>query len=122
MKRREFITLLGSAVVAWPLEARAQQPAKLARVGYLGLTSAFQQASRIDAFRAGLRDLGYVEGKNIQIEFRFAYEDNDRLPGLAAELVGLNVDVIVTYAPAGPRANSIGCRPWRLNSYGARWL
>ena len=98
MQRREFITLLGGAAAAWPFTAHAQQPAKLVRVGYLGLTSAFQQASRIDAFRAGLRDLGYVEGKNIQIEFRFAYEDNDRLPGLAAELAGLNVDVIVTYA------------------------
>jgi putative ABC transport system substrate-binding protein len=105
MRRREFITLLGGTVAAWPLVARAE---RIARVGYLGLTSATSvQAARIDAFRAGLRDLGYVEGKNIDIEFRFAGGDNDRLPGLAAELVGLNVDVIVTYATGVPSARRI---------------
>ena len=103
MKRREFISILGSAgaVAAWPLVARAE---RIARVGYLGLTSAFKQADRIEAFRAGLRDLGYVEGKNIQIEFRFADGDNGRLPDLVAELIGLNVDVIVAYATGVPAA------------------
>ena len=96
MKRREFISLLGGAVAAWPLAARAE---RIARVGYLGLTTAGSvQALRINAFRAGLRDLGYLEGKNIQIEFRFAGGNSDRLAGLATELIGLNVDVIVTYA------------------------
>jgi putative ABC transport system substrate-binding protein len=97
MRRRTFITLLGGAT-AWPLAARAQQPERPARIGYLALTSASQHAPRINAFRAGLRKLGYVEGRNLHIEFRSAEEDNDRLPGLAAELVRLNVDVIVTYA------------------------
>jgi putative ABC transport system substrate-binding protein len=104
MRRREFITLIGAAATAWPLLARAE---RIARVGYLGLTSASQQAVRIDAFRAGLRNLGYVEGKNIQIEFCFADGDNDRLPGLAAELVGLNVDVIVAYATGVPSARRV---------------
>jgi ABC-type uncharacterized transport system substrate-binding protein len=102
MRRREFITLLGGTAAAWPLVARAE---RIARVGYLGLTSSTSvQAGRIDAFREGLRYLGYVEGKNIQIEFRFASGDNDRLPGLVAELIGLNVDVIVAYATGVPAA------------------
>jgi putative ABC transport system substrate-binding protein len=73
MRRREFIILLSGAAAAWPLVARAE---RIARVGYLGLTSATSvQAARIEAFRVGLRNLGYVEGKNIQIEFRFAGGD-----------------------------------------------
>jgi putative ABC transport system substrate-binding protein len=98
MRRREFITLLGSAA-AWPLAASAQQRERLPRIGYLGLTSAAQGAyGGIDAFLAGLSQLGYVEGRNIHVEFRFSEGVEDRLPGLAAELVALNVDVIVTYA------------------------
>jgi putative tryptophan/tyrosine transport system substrate-binding protein len=97
MRRRNFISLVGGAA-AWPLAARAQQPMRLARIGFLGVTSAAQQAPNIDAFREGLRYIGYVEGRNLHIEFRFAEGDNDRLDRLAAELVGLNVDVIVTYA------------------------
>ena len=102
MRRREFITLLVGTAAAWPLVAGA---ARIARVGYLGLTSNTSvQAARIGAFREGLRNLGYVEGKNIQIEFRFADGDNGRLPGLLAELIGLNVDVIVAYATGVPAA------------------
>jgi putative ABC transport system substrate-binding protein len=71
MKRREFITLLGGAA-AWPLAARGQQPAKVARIGHLDLGPASARASRVEALRAGLRDLGYVEGKSIVIEFRWA--------------------------------------------------
>ena len=93
MRRREFITLLGGAAAAWPLAARAQQPAKVARIGFLGFGPASAYASRVEALRAGLRDLGYVEGKNIVIEFRWA-ETVDQLPELAAELVRMNVDVI----------------------------
>ena len=105
MRRREFISLLGGTAAAWPLIARAE---RIARVGYLGLTSASAvQASRIEAFRSGLRNLGYVEGKNIEIEFRFAGGDNDRLPGLVAELIGLNVDVIVAYATGIPAARRV---------------
>ena len=71
MERRQFITLLGG-VAAWPLAARAQQKAKTARIGILGLLPVSGSASRFEAFRAGLRDLGYVEGDNLVIEFRWA--------------------------------------------------
>jgi putative ABC transport system substrate-binding protein len=100
MRRREFITLLGGAAT-WPLAARAQQRAKVAHVGYLGLVSASWHTPRITAFRAGLRDLGYAEGKDIVIEFRWAEGRYDQLPALAAELVRLNVDVIVTHTVPG---------------------
>src|SRR5262245_31069240 len=92
MKRREFITLLGGAV-AWPLAARAQQLAKVSRIGVLkhGLASAY--TSWVKALQTGLRECGYVEGQNIVIEFRWA-EALDQLPELAAELVRMNVDVI----------------------------
>jgi putative tryptophan/tyrosine transport system substrate-binding protein len=103
VKRREFITLLGGAA-AWPLVARAQQTAKIARIGLLGLTSASALAPYIEAIQAGLRDLGYVEGKNLVIESRFGEDKYDRLPDLAAELVRLNVDVLVTFAAPGTRA------------------
>jgi putative tryptophan/tyrosine transport system substrate-binding protein len=93
MRRREFITLLGGAAVAWPLAARAQQQARTSRVGYLGFGPASAWATRVEALRAGLRDLGWVEGKNIVIEFRWA-EKVDELPALAAALVRLPVDVI----------------------------
>jgi ABC-type uncharacterized transport system substrate-binding protein len=96
MKRREFITLLGGAVAAWPLAARAQQAARVARIGFLGLAPASTFATRVDALRTGLRDLGYIEGKNIAIEFRWAQTVDD-LPGLAAEFVRMRVDII--FAP-----------------------
>jgi putative tryptophan/tyrosine transport system substrate-binding protein len=94
--RREFITLLGGAA-AWPLAARAQQGARVARIGHLDLGPAAARASRVEALRAGLRDLGWVEGKNIAIEFRWA-DNVSQLPELAAELVRMNVDVI--FAPS----------------------
>src|SRR5205823_6486357 len=90
MRRREFITLLGGAAVAWPLVARAQQQAKIPRIGFLGLAL---EISGVEALRAGLRDLGYIEGTNIVIEWRWA-ERVEELPELAAELVGMNVNVI----------------------------
>jgi len=92
MKRRKFITLIGGAA-AWPLVARAQQATKVARIGFLGLAPAALYAPRVEALRAGLRDLGYIEGKNIVIEFRWA-EGVNQLPQQAAELVRMNVDVI----------------------------
>jgi putative tryptophan/tyrosine transport system substrate-binding protein len=95
MKRREFITLLGAA--AWPLAARAQQPDHMRRIGFLSLGPPSAQASRVAALQAGLRDLGYIEGKNIIIEFRWA-ESEDQLRDLAADLVRMNVDVI--FAPS----------------------
>src|SRR6516164_8604900 len=93
MTRREFITLLGGATVAWPLAARAQQPERVWRIGYLGFGPASAYAARVEALRAGLRGLGWVEGKNIVIEFRWA-DRVDELPALAAGLVRLPVDVI----------------------------
>jgi ABC-type uncharacterized transport system substrate-binding protein len=97
MKRREFISLLAGTAAAWPLAARAQQPANLARIGYLAFGTAFAWSTRVEAMRAGLRDLGYVEGKNIVIEFRWA-ETIEQLRELAAELVRMNVDVIFATA------------------------
>ena len=92
MKRRDFLTLVGGAA-AWPLTAGAQQAAKVARIGYLGFGPASARTGWVEALRAGLRDLGYVEGRNIVIEFRWA-DGVDQLPQLAAELVRMNVDVI----------------------------
>ena len=102
LKRREFITLFGGAA-AWPLAARAQS-AKVARIGFLGLVSSSSHASRLAAFRAGLRDLGWVEDRNLVIEFRWAEGNYDRLPALAEELLRLNVDVLVTHGAAGALA------------------
>jgi putative tryptophan/tyrosine transport system substrate-binding protein len=95
MKRRKFISLVGGAATL-PLAARAQQPARPARIGFLGLAPASTFATRVDALRIGLRDLGYIEGKNIAIEFRWAQTVDD-LPGLAAEFVRMRVDII--FAP-----------------------
>ena len=125
MKRREFITLLGGAAVAsasWPFGARAQQ-AKVARVGFLGLVSPSSHAPRVVALRAGLRDLGWVEGRNIVIEFRWAEGNYQRLPALAEELVGLNVDVLVTHGAAGALAakNATSTVPIALRRL-ATWL
>ena len=95
MTRREFITLLGG-VAAWPLAARAQQAGRTRRIGLLTRKTDASVAAQIDAFRDGLRDLGWVEGKSVSIEFRDAGGQLERLRPLAAELVALNVDVIVT--------------------------
>ena len=97
MRRREFITLLGGAV-AWPLAGRAQQADRLARIGYLRLSPAAQSQREENAFLQGLRDLGYVEGQNIHIEYRSTEGDEGRIPALLKELVDLNVDVIVVHA------------------------
>jgi putative tryptophan/tyrosine transport system substrate-binding protein len=97
MRRREFIKGTAGLAATWPLAARAQQPQKVWRVGYLGFGPASSWASEVEALRSGLRDLGYVEGKNIIIEFRWA-EHADQTPDLATQLVHMNVDVI--FAPA----------------------
>ena len=83
--------------------AEAQQPTKVPRIGYLAAGSPSAIAARTEAFRQGLRELGYVEGKNIVIEWRYAEGKLDRLPALAAELVRLKVDVIVTAGPQSTR-------------------
>jgi ABC-type uncharacterized transport system substrate-binding protein len=102
MKRREVITMLGGAAV-WPLGARAQQQAKVPRIGFLFYGSP-GPAPEVDAFRQGLRELGYVEGQNIAIEYRFAGGRVGQLPELAAELVRLKLDVIVTPTTAASMA------------------
>jgi putative ABC transport system substrate-binding protein len=94
MRRREFISALGS-LAAWPLSARAQQPATPI-VGYLNSTSPAAAAPFVAAFQAGLAETGYVEGRNVRIEFRWAEGQYDRLPELASDLVRLKVDVIAT--------------------------
>ena len=94
--RRMLLLAITAGAIAAPLASFAQQrPAKVPRIGFLAATSASASASWVEALRAGLRDLGYVEGKNIAIEYRWADGKYERLPGLAAELVQLNVDVIV---------------------------
>src|SRR5436189_1377446 len=95
LKRREFIALLGGAAT-WPLGARAQQPRKVARIGFLGNSTAALEANLLGPFRDGLRELGYEEGRDIVIEYRWADGRYERFPVLIAELVALKVDVIVT--------------------------
>jgi putative ABC transport system substrate-binding protein len=93
VKRREFIRVVGGAA-AWPLTARAQQAVgKIATIGVL----AIEPWPPIDTFRQALNNLGYIEGKNVRFEYRYAKGDNERLPELANNLVGLNVDVILTW-------------------------
>ena len=96
MRRREFISLLGGAAAAWPLAANAQTDAKIYRIGILETVAPSLNAANLDALRQGLRELGYVEKQNYILEYRSADGDAGRFPGLAAELVQLRVDLIVT--------------------------
>ena len=103
MRRREFIAALVAAAAA-PRQARAQNAAKSIRIGFLGASSAVAYARFVEALRGGLKALGYEEGRNLVIEFRWANDDYIRLAGLAAELVRLDVDVIVTHGTPGTLA------------------
>ena len=100
MTKKIFCIVPCAMLFALSFSVHAQQPTKVPRIGYLGATSPAATAARIDAFKQGLRELGYVEGKTIFIDYRWAEGKLDRIPGLAAELVRLNVDVIVTAGPA----------------------
>ena len=95
IRRREFITLLGGAAAAWPLAARAQQP-MMPVVGVLRVDTPAAGANIVAAFRKGLSETGFVEGRNLTIEFRWAQNDRDRIPELATDLVRRKVDVIAT--------------------------
>jgi putative tryptophan/tyrosine transport system substrate-binding protein len=103
-KRKLGSFALSVMLIAFGFPVEAQQPRKVSRIGWLGGASASALASRLDAFRQGLRELGYVEGKNIVIELRAAEAKPDQLPALAAELVRLKVDVIVTGGPLPTRS------------------
>jgi ABC-type uncharacterized transport system substrate-binding protein len=96
MRRRDFISIFGSAAATWPLAARAQQPVKLPTIGFLGTTTASAWQPWTAAFVQRLRELGWVEGRNVAIEYRWAEARSERFPEIAAEFVQFKVDVIVT--------------------------
>jgi putative ABC transport system substrate-binding protein len=96
MKKKILLFACASLILAWVQSAEAQQPKKVARIGFLGNSTAALEANLIGPFRDGLRDLGYVEGRNILIEYRWAEGKYERFPALFAELIALKVDVIVT--------------------------
>ena len=100
MRRREFITLLGGAAAAWPFAARAQQPAKLPTIGFLGASTSSAWSDWTAAFVQQLRELGWIEGRTVAIEYRWAEGRNERFAEIVAEFVRLKVDIIVTQGTA----------------------
>jgi putative ABC transport system substrate-binding protein len=100
IRRREFITLLGGAAAAWPVTARAQQPAKLPTIGFMGASAPAAASQRVAAFVQRLRELGWIEGRTVAIEYRWGEGRSEHFAELAAEFVRLKVEVIVTEGPA----------------------
>ena len=123
MKRREFVAMIGGAT-AWPLVSSAQQVGKVYRIGILETIPAAQNAANLDALRKGLRDLGYVEGKNLVIEYRSAEGHAERFPDMASELARLKVDLIVTRGTPAVQAakNAAGAIPVVMAAMGAPFL
>jgi putative ABC transport system substrate-binding protein len=111
MKRREFITLVGGAAAAWPLAARAQQPRKLPTIGFLGPNTASAWRPWTAAFVQRLHELGWIEGRSLAIEYRWADARSERFAEIAAEFVRLKVDVIVTGGSAAVAAKQADCEP-----------
>src|SRR5262245_20485677 len=118
MRRRDFITLASGAAAAWPLEARAQQPAKMPTIGFVGGDSPDSFGVILRAFRLGLRATGFIEGQNVAIEYHWTEGRNDRLPALAADAVRSQVAVIV--APTTPSVVRQRRRPGRFRSSSSR--
>jgi putative tryptophan/tyrosine transport system substrate-binding protein len=107
MRRREFVELLGGGALTavWPRSVRAQSAqGRIFRIGFLGLPSVDSLPKRTEAFRAGLRDLGYQEGRDIHIEYRWADSEYDRLPALLSELIELKIDLLLTHGTPGAMA------------------
>jgi putative tryptophan/tyrosine transport system substrate-binding protein len=98
IRRRKFLATLGGAAAAWPIAARAQQAGKLPTIGFLGTTTPSAWSQWVTAFVQRLRDFGWIEGRTIAVEYRWAEGRSDRMAEIAAEFVRLKVDVIVTYA------------------------
>src|SRR5260370_7732917 len=105
MRRREFIPLLGGTAAAWPPAVHAQQP-DMPVIGFLGTRASGDDPQFLTAFRSGLKEAGYVEGQNVAMEYRFAANQYDRLPTLAAELVRRRVAVIVAHGRADQTAHT----------------
>ena len=104
IQRRDLLIAVGAGVLSTPLASFGQQSAKVTRIGFLGPAFASDTASEVAALRTGLRELGYVEGKDIVFEFRWAEGNYDRLLALATELVRVGADIIVTHGTPAPRA------------------
>jgi putative ABC transport system substrate-binding protein len=112
MRRREFITLLGGTATAWPVASRAQQATTMPVIGLLYIRSPEDSAPQLAAFRRGLAENGYAEGRNVAIEYKWGFGRYDRMPALAAELVRQQVNVIL--AGAEPSVLATNCiRGWQ---------
>src|SRR5437879_6303597 len=118
--RRQFLRTVSVGLLAAPLAVEAQQPGRVPRIGFLSVTSPSDRPPLLDAFRQGLRELGWVEGQNIVIDYRYAEGRVDRLPYLAAELVRLKVDLSVSGGAQGVRAGKNGTETITNGQHGAR--